>query len=444
MRKFVSLLLMFALLFTATACNQKPKEAFVYDEAQVKTLSTQYAEEMAKGNFDNAIKAFSSTMSKALSKDALIGAWKSVVDPVGEDQMVFQTTVAYNNDLAISTVILQYALNGVQVKLTLDHDYKIHGLWLNYFAIEEPLQVNDTFAESEIQIGGGEEKLDGILTTPTGVEKPPVVVLVQGSGPQDMHETVGAGNQPFKDLAQGLAADGIASIRFNKRYYQYPPAAEDTETMNAITVQQEVTDDVDAAILFAKETFPNSEISVIGHSLGGMLAPYIATKNPDVKSIVIMAGTPRKLEDVMIEQTKDALDQNTTMTAADKAAYLAQVKEEAARIKKLTEADLGTLVLQQPVSYWLSLNAIDTGTLAAELEIPILILQGDADFQVKADVDFLAWEEYLGTHLNVTYKLYEDLNHLFMPTTGAKDVSDYNTPANIPVEVIHDIAAFLK
>jgi hypothetical protein len=46
--------------------------------------------------------------------------------------------------------------------------------------------------------------------------------------------------------------------------------------------------------------------------------------------------------------------------------------------------------------------------------------------------------------MNVTYKLYEDLNHLFMPTTGAKDVSDYNTPANIPLQVIRDIAAFLK
>ena len=444
MRRFGMIVLLVALLFSVTACNQEPKEAFVYDEAQVKTLSNQYAEEMAKGNFDNTIKAFSATMSKALTRDALIGAWKSVVDPVGAYQLIYQNTVAYNNDLAVSTVILQYELNGVQVKLTFDHDYKLHGLWLNYFSIEEPLQVNDTFEESEIQIGSGEEKLDGILTKPSAAEAPPVVILVQGSGPQDMHETVGAGNQPFKDLAQGLAAEGIASIRFNKRYYQYPPAAEDTAAMNAITVQQEVTDDVDAAIVLAKETFPNSEISVIGHSLGGMLAPYIATQNPDLKSIVIMAGTPRKLEDVMVDQTKDALDQNTTMSAADKAAYLAQLKEEAAKVKKLTEADLGTLVLQQPVSYWLSLNAIDTGTLAAELEIPILILQGDADFQVKADVDFLAWEEYLGTHLNVTYKLYEDLNHLFMPTTGAKDVSDYNTPAHIPQQVILDIAAFLK
>ena len=444
MRKITILLVLLAVLLTATACNQEPKEVFVYNEEQVKTLSTTYADEMAKGNFDNALKAFSSTMSKALTKDALIGAWKSVVDPVGEYQLVYQTTVEYNNDLAIATVVLQYQLNGVQVKFTLDHDYKVHGLWLNYYAIEEPLQVNDTFEEREIQVGSGEEKLDGILTTPTGAENPPVVILVQGSGPQDMHETVGAGNQPFKDLAQGLAAEGIASIRYNKRYYQYPPSAEDAEAINAITVQQEVTDDVDAAIQLAKETFPNSEISVIGHSLGGMLAPYIATQNPEVASIVIMAGTPRKLEDVMVEQTEDALAQNTTMTAADKAAYLAQMKQEAARIKQLSEADLGSLVLQQPVSYWLSLNAIDTGTLAAELEIPILIMQGDADFQVKADLDFLAWEEYLGTHMNVTYKLYEDLNHLFMPTTGAKDVSDYNTPANIPLQVIRDIAAFLK
>ncbi|MPN37371.1 hypothetical protein SDC9_184888 [bioreactor metagenome] len=92
----------------------------------------------------------------------------------------------------------------------------------------------------------------------------------------------------------------------------------------------------------------------------------------------------------------------------------------------------------------MSLNAIDTGKLISELEIPILILQGDADFQVKADVDFLAWQDYLGTHMNVTYKLYENLNHLFMPSNGKLDVSEYNTPGNIPDQVILDIATFLK
>lgn len=444
MRKYYVFAILLILLFTITGCQQKPKETFVYDEAQILALSNRYAEEMAKAQFDGTIKVFSATMSKALSKDALIGAWKSVADPIGAYQTLYKTAVEYKNDRAVSTVILQYELNGIQVKLTWDHDYKLEGLWLNYFSIEEPLQITDSHEEQEIEVGTGEEKLQGILTLPVGKENPPVVILVHGSGPQDMHETVGAGNQPFKDLAQGLAAEGIASIRYHKRYYQYPPAAEDQAALHQITVQKEVTDDVMAAIALAKEMLPHSEISIIGHSLGGMLAPYLATENPEVAHIVIMAGTPRKLEDIMVDQTKDALALNTTLSATDKATYLAQVQQEAAKIKKLTEADLGTLVLQQPASYWLSLNAIDTGKLISELEIPILILQGDADFQVKADVDFLAWQDYLGTHMNVTYKLYENLNHLFMPTSGKLDVSEYNTPGNIPEQVILDIAAFLK
>ena len=444
MRKYYVFAILLILLFTITGCQQKPKETFVYDEAQILALSNRYAEEMAKAQFDGTIKVFSATMSKALSKDALIGAWKSVADPIGSFQTLYKTAVEYKNDRAVSTVILQYELNGLQVKLTWDHDYKLEGLWLNYFSIEEPLQITDSYEEQEIEVGTGEEKLQGILTLPVGKENPPVVILVHGSGPQDMHETVGAGNQPFKDLAQGLAAEGIASIRYHKRYYQYPPAAEDQAALHQITVQKEVTDDVMAAIVLAKEMLPHSEISIIGHSLGGMLAPYLATENPEVAHIVIMAGTPRKLEDIMVDQTKDALALNTTLSATDKATYLAQVQQEAAKIKKLTEADLGTLVLQQPASYWLSLNAIDTGKLISELEIPILILQGDADFQVKADVDFLAWQDYLGTHMNVTYKLYENLNHLFMPSNGKLDVSEYNTPGNIPEQVILDIATFLK
>lgn len=81
------------------------------------------------------------------------------------------------------------------------------------------------------------------------------------------------------------------------------------------------------------------------------------------------------------------------------------------------------------------------------LEIPMLILQGADDFQVYADVDYPLWQETLADKSNVTYNLYEGLNHLFMESDSQKDVVDttvYDKPANVDQQVIDDIANWIN
>ena len=439
MKKTLLLLLVLTLVLALPGCNSKPP---VYDETKLIELGRSYAENMAVGEFSPVVKAFNATVAKSLTQEALASSWASVVASVGAYQSVYETTVSYSTDYAVVLVILQYESSGIQTKFTFEKDYKIAGLWTNYYTIDVPLVSNSSFEESKIQIvTKADQPLDGIFTMPLGIERPPVVILVQGSGQSDMNESIG-GNKPFRDLAQGLADQGIASIRYNKRFYQYPPAS--AEAITGLTVQQEITDDVASAIQLAKEMLPESTFYIVGHSMGGMLAPYIASVNPQVNGIVILAGTPRKLEDVMLDQTIDALAASTEYTDAQKADMLAQNKAEVAKIKALTAADLATTVSGQPASYWLSLNAIDTAKLAADLQIPISILQGDADFQVKVATDFAAWQQCLDGHANVQFKVYEGLNHLFMPTTGAKDVSDYNIASNVSQTVIDDIAAWIN
>ena len=97
------------------------------------------------------------------------------------------------------------------------------------------------YREEPIKLGR-EPMVDGLLTLPKQVEKPPIVILIQGSGQSDMHESVGAlPNRPFAELAHGLAERGIATLRFNKRFYQYPPQS--AEAVAAITVEQEILAD---------------------------------------------------------------------------------------------------------------------------------------------------------------------------------------------------------
>ena len=150
--------------------------------------------------------------------------------------------------------------------------------------------------------------LNGLLTLPENITEPvPAVVFVHGSGSSNMDEKVGQ-LTPFKDLAEGLANKGIASIRYDKRSFAHGlKMVRDKSTI--ITVKEETIDDaILATELLKKDSRIDSHnIFIIGHSMGGMLAPRIDSEGGKYKGLIIMAGTPRKLEDVMLEQNEAVL-----------------------------------------------------------------------------------------------------------------------------------------
>lgn len=282
-----------------------------------------------------------------------------------------------------------------------------------------------------------------MLTLPKSVENPPVVILVQGSGPSNMDEKIGTGgNKPFADIAHGLAEQGVATIRYDKRTYSYP------EDAAGKGVEFEYLDDVKAAVQIAvKDERVNGErIFLLGHSEGGMLAPKFAEDNPEIKGMISMAGSLRKLEDISLDQVRLQLKQDTTLSEEQKTAYLAQAEEETRKIKKLDPNDTTTVLQGVPAYYWNSLNAIDGRAIAAKLTIPMLILQGEEDFQVSLEKDFALWQSTLSGRENVSFRQYPGLNHLMMQGGSREviDVSIYNAPAAVDTKVIGDIAVWIN
>lgn len=399
-------------------------------------LCRRLAVAMAGGSFDEVEERFSDEVKAQLPQETLQAVWEQTVADLGEYAEVYEVQEPESDAGTMVRVILRYEQGGLNVSFVLE-DQEITGLWLNYYNIPEEPQTGEDYQEQEIAIGTYE--LDGRLTLPLDVENPPVVILVQGSGQSDMNETIGsAGNALFRDLAQGLAARGIATIRYNKRYYQYPEAAPAD-----LTVEDEVLEDVAAAIGYAQECglVDENRIIVLGHSLGGMLAPKIASDNPQVAAIISMAGSPRSLEDIMMDQTAEALEASG-LSEEEQEEQMAQAQAEAKRAKEAAE-DGTELILGAPESYWYSLNQIDAAGLAQELSIPMLFLQGDADFQVYPDVDFAMWQELLEGKEQVSFQLYEGLNHLFMPTSGKRDVTEYDTEAHADEQVMDDVADWI-
>ena len=236
-----------------------------------------------------------------------------------------------------------------------------------------------TFREQDVSVGAATEwALPATLTLPTGTGPFPAVILVHGSGPNDRDETVGP-NKPFQDLAWGLASQRIVVLRYDKRTRVYPGKV--TELPN-FTVKEETIDDVLAAVALLRKTqqIDQRRIFVLGHSLGGMLVPRIGIADQGIAGFIVLAGATRPLEDEWVRQFEYIYGLSGQLTSSQKA-EIEGYKQQAARIKQLTPADVSSKerLLLIPPSYWLELRGYFPPEVARKLKQPMLILQGERD-----------------------------------------------------------------
>lgn len=285
--------------------------------------------------------------------------------------------------------------------------------------------------------------LRGALTLPAGRGPFPAVVLVAGSGAHDMDETVGP-NKPFRDIADGLARAGIASLRYDKRTYDYPKA---WSGKSAPAIDAEVTDDaVAAAHLLARQNAVDPrQVFVLGHSLGAMMAPRIGERDPQLAGLVLMAAPARRIFDVMEQQARE----QSAKAGQSPVAIAQAVQAYAAEQKLLAAVGPGQPAPQgefggAPQSYWLSWSRVDPVAVAKKLSMPMLILQGGSDFQISPTQDFARWKQQLADRPHTAFQLYPGLSHLFMPAGKSGTLADYTAPAHVDTQVVGDIATWIK
>lgn len=302
----------------------------------------------------------------------------------------------------------------------------------------------------KIILGAGTKyPLKGILTLPESDVPVPAVVLVHGSGSSNMDEKV-MKLTPFRDLAEGLANRGIASIRYDKRSFTHGlKMIRDKST--PVTVKQETIEDaVLAAELLRKEPrIDGNRIYIIGHSMGGMLAPRIDAEGGNFAGLVLMAGTPRKIEEVLREQTAEMLAEMPAIVRKSSEKKISRLMQGFDGLYDLTDEEAkkkkfggGTTMF-----YFKEMGEHPSSAYLEKTAKPILILQGEADFQVKADTDFRLYKELLSHRANVVFRLYPGLNHCFVPTLGmriANAKKEYSKERHIPAEVLDDVAEWIK
>ena len=292
--------------------------------------------------------------------------------------------------------------------------------------------------------------LNGLLTLPEDATGPvPVVVFVHGSGASNMDEKVGK-LTPFKDLAQGLARHGIASVRYDKRSFAHGFKMLRDKSLE-VTVKTETIDDaILATDLLKKDPRIDPErVFIIGHSMGGMLAPRIDAEGGNYAGLIIMAGSPRKLEEII-------LDQNEAALRSTKGFVNWIVKKQVAKFASMFDAmyELSDAEAKKKkmgggttLYYFKEMGEHSAPSYLSVCEKPILIMQGEKDFQSTAEKDFAAYKQLLAGRSNITFRLYENLSHAFVPSVYGdimKAKQEYNVEQHIGENVTVDIANWVK
>jgi pimeloyl-ACP methyl ester carboxylesterase len=320
--------------------------------------------------------------------------------------------------------------------------------------------------------------LAGTLTVPKGPGPYPAAIFVSGSGGQDRDETM-LGHKPFQVLADQLARLGIATLRYDDRGVGLSNGDQATGT------SKDFANDAEGAHRFLKTTanIKRTKIGFIGHSEGGLIAPMVAARNPDVAFVVMLAGPGVPGKDVILKQSEAIMKTMKASPAEIKKSRDSQLKFIAAvdavvhknpsnpdpnklvaALKKETDALIAALPLadrieaqknramvdaqvQQYATPWFRyFLTYDPRAALRKVKVPVLVMNGDKDVQVIASQNVPEVEKALraGGNKRVTVRLMPGLNHFFQhAVTGSPQ--EYGTiDETFAPEAIKEITAFIR
>lgn len=411
-------------------------------------LSVSFIKKLEHQQFDSCYSMFDTSMANKFNADMLEKMWGSIPRYMGEYKGYSTISSEKKDSIDIVAVRCQFEKTKMDLQFSFNDNKKIIGMFFvppknkTAYATPEYAQQNKYY-ETKIAVKTGTMSLPGALCVPNNVKNPPVVILLAGSGPNDKDETIGP-NKPLKDLAVGLASNGIATYRYDKRTLVY--GKEMSKDPKGIDINTEVIDDALNAINIIKKNpeFKNSKIYIIGHSLGAMCAPLVASKSKNVTGIVLLAGNSRPLEDLVLEQYNyifsiDSIDVSEKKEIDKLTAQIKTLKNR----KLLKTAKAEDLPLNLESKYWQSLIKYNQVQVAKKIKQPILVIQGERDYQVTM-TDFNLWKQNLNDKPKNQFISYPTLNHLLIKGDGKSIPAEYEKQGNVDGQVIIDIATWIK
>lgn len=429
MKRWLCVLLMLSMLFSAAVAEGE------------ETRLTDFVTALMGGEEDDALYArFDEAMRAAISREDFGRLWRQV-------SLLSGSFVGYAGPTEVTTVngytVLTQAMDmtglDLQCVLSLNADGSIAGLSFTIHRLPEATGAPAGVIEEEVTVGEEPWELPGTLILPEHAERVPAVVLVHGSGPSDRDESVGA-VKPFRDIANALAARGVAVLRYDKRTYVYGAEIAASPDYASFTVEEETIQDALAAgrLLANDARIDPNRVFVLGHSLGAMLAPRIVSESDGLFAGMILAsGTNKTLLDILLRQTEDGGASATDMTALRR-------QTEAIAGMTAEEAEATPFLGASAYYFWEMAQHPAAAELLETLALPTLIINGSRDFQVTEAEGREAWEAALSPDEPWLTCLWTDVNHLLMrpePATGTAE--EYMTPCAVAEDVLDAIVHFI-
>ena len=436
-----NILIFLMITFTIFSVSCKSKSEKSMDSQYFTDTAYEYFNSLLEESYDKAYTNFphDRKMKELLSEEKYREFFVELREKSGDFVEFSGDSYSKKGDYNIVTIGTIFENNSFNTNIVFDKEGSIAGFNFSPYTFGAD-EIPEGIIEKDIEFGEKDFILKGKLSLPEGDGPFPCIILVHGSGPNDMDETVGS-NKPFRDRAHSLAEKGVAVFRYNKRTFTY-----NNEFMDKtdFTVKEEVIDDAVLALekISGENIIQKDRIFILGHSLGGYLIPRIAERTTDAAGYIMAAANARPLQELAPYQFKYLMD-NTHDLSEDEIDYFEKSLKELEKLKNLGSLKKDEMILGAYKAYWQDLKNYNPVEMINKINKPVMILQGERDYQVTME-DFSLWKKAVEGKNNFVLESYPGLNHLLMYGEQKSLPAEYFIKGHVDKKLIEDIADFIN
>lgn len=425
------------------------------DEEKKKTLEEKtktLTELLAKRDFDKFKENISEEFKKATEGQDL-DVFKMLEKELGAYKEITKTEIETQNGYYLTDSTLQFERGTVDQTIAFNGEMVADGV--NYLNMKKDIVPEEGEKEITLDAGTG-YPVKGMIKMPKGEVKAGIVI-VDGSGPNDMNMTLGQ-NKMMKHLSDQLAEKGFAVLRFNKRTYQYGKELAKIGMQNKTLIKDEFIDDAAEGLktLAKEQGIPTDKLFILGHSQSGSYLPVInETAGNLAKGYIILSGTPTNIAELSKKQLEKVIEEGSENADEEQVKMMKQnIKTNDELLKKIET--MSDEELNKPENYPFGIPGVyvkdlmkyDPIKLYNDSKLPIFIRIAEFDKQVPVS-ELELWKNGLDKNENDSIEEVKGANHMMQPSDGKTKLAnlitdEYQKDAPIVSSVIDDIAAWIE
>ncbi|OYU96987.1 MAG: hypothetical protein CFE21_01475 [Bacteroidetes bacterium B1(2017)] len=431
-----------AYLFIFIFCTCLPGFSQANFDARFKAKETVFL--LRHGKFETIYNRMDPLMKRMMDEEKLMGFWDVLEMSNGQIISVAEPSITSKDKLIISITPIEYERKKIGLKVVFNAKGEICGLFVaapnpQY---QHPDYINPySFYEYKKTLARPNFPLSGILTVPKKGIPFPLVIIVGDAGNTDKDLSIGS-SKMYKDLAWGLADNGVAVFRYDRRRFSYP---KEMAAQKNASLKEEYLNDLQFILQQLKTVheIDSNHIFILGHGLGGYLLPYFEKNLKGVQGYIGFSAPYSTYPELLLAQAKYL---QAKAPAVEKVYYEAQVKKAQNAVNPLlVKSKLDSFPDGFSSSLLASLNENSPAKIGSNLLAKrVLFIQGGRDFEVPP-AELESWKSAAGTTStqNWTFINYPKLNHIGIEGEGVSLPSEYEKPGNVPLDILLQIASFV-